>query len=251
MKKSVNEVVYELTGKQDEKILGMNTTDLIEQVILPEIVRPTGQDTRGWRISDDYMYLIADYGHELWDGDCYRGGFLYEIAMQRISCGAVLHEATRVLEALPGPYRKYSTYFDQPGLMSGGCLHFLTEQAETVLKFKPEGVYVSASASALADHMEKILFGIIDQLDETGKALTNYMLGREIDGAKVFLMAWITLRRCRPETLWRHCAGQKNWRRWTDFLREQWYCIDHDEFARLIGLSGPFKAWRAKRKLFA
>lgn len=239
--RKVNEAVYELTGRKNAAILKMSASDLIEQVILPEIVVVGGQDIRGWRISDAFMDLMAQYGEELRSGDSYRGGILYEIAMQRISCGAVLHEATPVWDALPKPYRKYSAYYDQPGLMSKSCFNFLQRQAENVLRYADQ---------ERALHMQKILFGIIDHLNSAGQELKGYMLGQEVDGAKVYAMAWITLCRCRMEQLWRHLATPQGWEGHRMFFREYWNCIDPREFARLIGITGPFKAWRAKRKVF-
>ncbi len=241
MKKSVNQAVYELTGSKNAEILKMSVTDLIKQVILPEIVVIGGQDIRGWRISDSFMNLMAEYGEELRRGDSYRGNILYEIAMQRISCGAVLHERTPVLEALPRPYRKYSAYYDQPGLMSKGCFNFLQQQAENVLRY---------ATAERALHMQTILFGIIDHLNSAGQELKGYMLGKEIDGVQVYAMAWITLCRCCMQELWRHLATPQSWEEHRMFFREYWSSINHEEFARLIGLRGPFKVWRAQRKVF-
>lgn len=62
----LREKVYELTAKQNEGIFKMSDQDLIEYVILPQIAKPTGPDTRGKCISDDFMELMADFGQELY-----------------------------------------------------------------------------------------------------------------------------------------------------------------------------------------
>ena len=63
----------------------MSQNEVVNKVILPIIVQPTGQDIRGWRIGDDYMSLMAEFGEYCWQQDAFTGEILLEIALQRIS----------------------------------------------------------------------------------------------------------------------------------------------------------------------
>lgn len=127
--------VAAMSGKNVNELVGMSQNEVVNKVILPIIVQPTGQDIRGWRIGDDYMSLMAEFGEYCWQQDAFTGEILLEIALQRISCGAVLHEASSY-KILPEAYRKYSAMCDQPGLMSDACFNFLQKQIVTCLKAK-------------------------------------------------------------------------------------------------------------------
>ena len=77
-----------MSGKNVNELVGMSQNEVVNKVILPIIVQPTGQDIRGWRIGDDYMSLMAEFGEYCWQQDAFTGEILLEIALQRISCGA-------------------------------------------------------------------------------------------------------------------------------------------------------------------
>ena len=156
--------VAAMSGKNVNELVGMSQNEVVNKVILPIIVQPTGQDIRGWRIGDDYMSLMAEFGEYCWQQDAFTGEILLEIALQRISCGAVLHEASSY-KILPEAYWKYSAMCDQPGLMSDACFDFLQKQIVTCLKTK-----------LTREHAQKIIFGLIDHLDEQGNELNGYML---------------------------------------------------------------------------
>lgn len=236
----LREKVYELTGKRNEGIFKMSDQDLIEYVILAQIVKPTGPDTRGKYISDDFMELMADFGQELYKKDVLIGQVLFEVAMQRISYDAI-HNQRTILTSLPAPYRKYSVYFDEPGPISLGCFHFLQKQGEFVL-----------GIDGCRKHMEDILFGIIDHWDKNGHEQGEHMLPSAVDGATLYQQAWIILHKCIPfKKLWQHCATPDSWQQRKVFFQENWKRIDHKEFADRIGLNGHFKSLRAKRLVFA
>ena len=175
--------VAAMSGKNVNELVGMSQNEVVNKVILPIIVQPTGQDIRGWRIGDDYMSLMAEFGEYCWQQDAFTGEILLEIALQRISCGAVLHEASSY-KILPEAYRKYSAMCDQPGLMSDACFNFLQKQIVTCLK-----------AKLTREHAKKIIFGLIDHLDEQGNELNGYMLKYghfHTDTQTVFSWAWET-----------------------------------------------------------
>ncbi|MEI3545620.1 MAG: hypothetical protein V8R23_05105 [Alphaproteobacteria bacterium] len=76
--------VAAMSGKNVNELVGMSQSEVVNKVILPIIVQPTGQDIRGWRIGDDYMSLMAEFGEYCWQQDAFTGEILLEIALQRI-----------------------------------------------------------------------------------------------------------------------------------------------------------------------
>ena len=128
--------VAELTNMNVNELAAMPYRQVINSVVLPQILYPTGQDTRGWRIGENYMNLMAEFGTKCWLRDHFTGEIMLEIALQRLSKGAVLHEA-HSFKVLPQAYWKYSAMGDQPGLMTDTCWKFLQAQAHT----NPKEVY--------------------------------------------------------------------------------------------------------------
>lgn len=61
--------VAKLSGMTQNEIEAMSHKEIVRKVILPKILHEGGQDIRGWRIGDDYMLLIADFGEYLWKQD--------------------------------------------------------------------------------------------------------------------------------------------------------------------------------------
>lgn len=205
---------------------------LMDEVILPSIVRPTGQDIRGWYIGDDFMSLMAKYGEYIAgvSGSCY--DILAEIAMQRLSHGAVLHEPTPVVEALPPEYRKYSSANDQPGLMSEACWEFYRANAKLLL-----------ARPRLHTHAAKIARGIITHSDDDGCELGGYMWGNEyciktpLLEARRFCME--LLDNMVDETF-EHITAD-NWLRFVHFLNKHQEKINWKSFYQMLGVGGLFQ----------
>lgn len=171
--------------------------------------------------------------------DAFTGEILLEIALQRISCGAVLHEASSY-KILPEAYRKYSAMCDQPGLMSDACFDFLQKQIVTCLK-----------AKLTREHAQKIIFGLIDHLDEQGNELNGYMLKYghfHTDNQTVFSWAWATAGKYFTyEELYDHFATPERWERFIPFFKENRPVIYKPDFCKRIGVSGFWnkrKVWK-------
>lgn len=223
-----------------EQIIGrelgnIHHVDLVNKVILPEIVRPTGQDIRGWRISDSFMNLMADFGQDFYARDRFTGEILLEIAMQRISCGAVLHEQTSI--KLPFGYENFSVAKDQWGLMSEGCWAFIQKQATFCLQ-----------AKKVKFHMKTILFGLLDHIDGD-TTLNGYMLGSydsQLKPKNVYQFAWSVLAaNVSFEERYEHFATPERYKKYAGFFKENWSKIDKSNFFAKIGITGFF----AKRKV--
>jgi len=202
---------------------------LMDEVILPIIVRPTGQDIRGWRIGDDFMSLMEKYGEYIAgvSGECY--DILAEIAMQRLSHGAVLHEPTPVVEALPPEYRKYSVAGDQPGLMSEACWEFYRANAKLMLE-RPK----------LHDHAAKIARGIVIHSDDDGNEVGDYMWGHcgiPLKEARQFCMELLD---DMVDETFEHITAD-NWLRFTSFLKKHQEKINWKSFFKMLGITGLFQ----------
>lgn len=229
--------IFEITGVN---VQNLSTREIVDQVVLPKILQPTGQDIRGWRIGDTYMNLIADFGQEFYRNDYFAGELLLEIAMQRISCGAVLHESTPI--TLPAGYEKYSVACDQYGLMSEGCWNFIKMQTDLCLQLPTTN-----------NHMKKIIFGLVDHLTPEGEKLGGYMLGSidyKLDGKIVYKFAMETLKKFVPfEELYQHWATPESYSKQAAFFKENWNLIDKKDFFKRIGKTGFFEKRKIKKEI--
>ena len=210
---------------------------MMDEVILPFIVFPTGQETRGWRIHDEYMAFMAEFGKFINEKSESAYNILAEIGMQRISCGAVLHEPTPVDEALPLEYRHYSAAEDQSGLMTQACWDFYKENAVLMLK-----------NLNLHDHAAKICLGIITHCDEHGNGI-DYSWGMNmktsLKDAKNFCMDNLC-KYCTVETI--DQINADNWQHFLPFLQDAWNLINWDQFYQNVGAYGIFRT-RKRNKI--
>ena len=239
MEKFLNRVA-ELARMDVNDLASQTYRQVINNVVLPVILRPTGQDIRGWRIGDDYMAIIAEFGRECWLRDNYTGEILLEIALQRLSCGAVLHEG-HSFKILPEAYWKYSAMCDQYGLMDDACWEFLKKQANTCFQ-----------ASLTKEHIVKIVFGLLDHLDEEGNELKGYMLkysNFHTDTKEVYQWAWnFAVEHFSFEEMYAHFATPQNWQRFIPFFKLHKGKIDKSDFCHRIGVEGFWnkrKVWKS------
>ncbi|MBQ7285119.1 MAG: hypothetical protein IJW72_02575 [Alphaproteobacteria bacterium] len=231
-----------ITELTNVNVNGMSAAEIVNTVVLPRIVYPTGQDIRGWRIGDDFMNLMADFAPDFYHADSYTAIILLEIAMQRLSCGAVLHDPTPVLDALPNGYKQYSSACDQPGLMSNGCWNFIRKQAAFCL-----------SIPQTRDHMTKIIFGLYDHLDKNGNELYGFTLGGsdfKTSGKEVFDFATQTIGNLTFQEQYEHFATPNRYMRNKEFFRNNWQHIDKKDLAQRLNIKGFFKEFKTKRAIF-
>lgn len=250
--------IAKYSHKDLAELENLSQRELVDNVILPLWVKKTGQDIRGWRVPDSFMEFMARFGNYCFAQDAYTGAVLYEIAMQRISCGAVLHKhrIVKVDEFLPHEYSKYSTLCDQKGLMSPACWSFLRDQMKFMLYF-----------DATKEHATAILFGVLDNVDRNGNLLNGYMFDGERDGlpdARDFwawavrnaldkdLYPWMV--RCPNEDkalvptviVEKHFSHPDRWRHYLWYWCKKWDKMskeDKQKFFDAIGVSG----WWQKR----
>lgn len=239
MEKAFLTSVSQAANVAPEEVNGKTLDQVIEEIILPKILRPGGQDTRGWRIPDKYMSLMAEFGEYLHKNSS-EGQYLLEIALQRLSCGAVLHAPTSY-DVLPAKYKQYSVQYDQHGLMSDECWEFLTQQAKTCL-----------SAEFTREHAAKIIFGLLDHLDEKGNTLGSYMfggIGFKTPAKNAYDWAFQTVvENILFDELYDHLATPERWEKYKGWLKTNWSEIDKTDFYQRIGI-GFFKRRKVKKEV--
>jgi len=165
------ESVAIICGVNSEEITGLSQRRLVEDLILPRALKESGQDTRGWRISPQFMQFMAYWGQKCVNIDRESGELLMEIALQRLSCGAVIFkEKYNILQALPEEYRKYSVCYDQPGLMDESCMTFLYRNLYFCMK--------NLHNATWRYHAELICKGLLQNIACNGELLNGYLWGQ-------------------------------------------------------------------------
>lgn len=233
--------VAKLARKSETQLTALPHKQLIEEVVLPYIVLPCGQNTRGWRIGDDFMEFMADFGQYCYTQDPDSGAILLEIALQRLSKGAVLHEESS-FDVLPPRYSKYSAKYDQPGLMSEACWKFLQAQADTCF----------CCDSMTREHIKKIIFGLLDHIDSEGNT-GDYLLKSfafQVSPLEIRTWAWEIAQKEMPLIqLVMHFATPTRWRKWKPFFKEHWDQINKEDFFHRIKADGFFNGYFQKKKI--
>ena len=215
------ENVANLCRVDESKLMGVSQPELVNNFILPLGVEPTGQDTRGRRISPEFMAFMADWGQYCFSADHATGELLMEIALQRLSKGTIVRniikdevfeadmaalepkkdddpvtlEKKRIARAeknvaylavtaqelyapynpwfsLPEEYRKYSSWYDQPGLMDQACWNFVKENLWFCMERLDNAVW--------RGHAEKLCVGLLQHVSSDGKELGNYLWNEDL-----------------------------------------------------------------------
>lgn len=236
--------VSSLSSLPFEELKTKDLQTLADTVILPIILRPGGLDIRGWRIPDVYMTLMADFGKEIRDENWFIGDILLELALQRLSCGAVVHELTS-FDVLPDHYKFYSAKRDQQGLMSDACWSFLTKQINTCL----------SGDIKTKEHAEKIVLGLLTHIDDSGKPIGSFMLdnsGFHVSGEEV--IAWakeIAFNKLPFKAIYEALATPENWERFSWWFGSNWKQIDQKDFFTRIQVKGFFAKRKIKKQILS
>ena len=251
------------SDKDVAKLRKMTQRQLVDEVILPLWLKPSGQSTRGWRIPDSFMEFMARFGDYCYEKDPATGAVLYELALQRISCGAVMHKHREVgiMEFLPARYSIYAVGCDQPGLLSPRCWEFLRSQMKYML-----------SIEETKEHATAILFGVLDNIDCQGNLLNGYIVG---SGSgipdKRDLWAWAVKTVLDKEYYpWsveyagedkglvpialveQHFSRPENWRNYLWYWSKCWpdkSNADRQKFFKAIGVSGWWQKYKIKKEI--
>ncbi|MBR2273281.1 MAG: hypothetical protein IJ864_00375 [Alphaproteobacteria bacterium] len=119
--------VAELCQIDSDELKGLRVAQVVDDYILPYAVQIGGQYTRGWRIPSSFMAFMSKWGKYCVSEAPMQGELLMELALQRISKGAVIIPAYSYIASLPAEYQKYTAEYDQPGLLGQAEYDFLVK----------------------------------------------------------------------------------------------------------------------------
>lgn len=201
---------------------------LVDSFILPEVVKKA--ENRGGHLSDTFMKLMAKHGQEFVQDAPYTGNVLMEIALQRLSRGAVKHEDVSHLANLPMEYEDYSVDKDQYALMSKACWEFITKQLRFCL---------TSLKQEYCEHAKIILWDLLKNLNSDGTTNNSYMWMENLCGiSSTEALNWVI-----EEVITTYGTDevvkfytQPNWREHKDFFADYFWFIDRDLFFSLIDL---------------
>lgn len=160
--------IENVTGEQN--LSSKTWQEIVDEVILP---RMAGTRASRCSIGDMFLNFLAYFPSEISVKDLDLAPVLFEIGLQRLSCGAVIHDEIPWLETLPKEYQQYSSSWDFNHTMTQGCYNFIMNGLEIALKLK-----------TTRDHALKILFGLMQYITPTGEVDSNYVLGDFTDRAE-------------------------------------------------------------------
>lgn len=164
---SMEKIISYIENVTKERNLSLFTwEELVDKIILPKMAGPKNEMQSRYKIGDMFMNLLAYFPQEISEKNIVLAPILFEIALQRLSCGAVLHDSTPWPEPLPEKYWEYSSKWDERHVMTEGCYNFIMNGLEQALKF-----------DMTRDHALKILFGLMEYTDVTGNIYADFMLG--------------------------------------------------------------------------
>jgi len=210
------------TGKSN--LGNKNWKEVVDTVILPKMAGPAG--TR-WCINDLFMNFVATFAYDISLKDNYTATAMLEIGLQRLSCGAVQHEATTWPEPLPREYWPYSSKWDSSHIMTEGCYNFIMKAMETCLKNK-----------VTHSHALKILFGVLTQVSPDGKTASRLYYDEEAFGTgarEKFSVMYFQAKRlaetyATKEELYAHYAKPEEWKKHKQWFAENMQTLDWKQF---------------------
>lgn len=235
---------YEISSKTKvsvEELAKKSWSEIVDEVILPKMAGPV--KTR-WCINDDFMTLMADYHEEMYLKDKDTTSVMLEIALQRLSCGAVRHSnnPTTWPEPLPVKYWEYSSKWDEGHVMTQGCYNFICSGAmELCLKI-----------DLTRNHAMAILLGIMEDVLPSGEHNCYYLYKHEFEARCMYNIAQgLAEKFGKYEELFESYAKPGQWEKHIDWFSQNYGKINWEKFFENTKcLSGNwFQRWRQKSNI--
>lgn len=169
----MEKIISYIENVTKEKNLSSKTwQEIVDTVVLPKMAGQKNAIQSRYKIDDMFMNFLAIYAHDISCEDQTLAPILFEIGLQRLSCGAVLHDSTPWPDPLPKKYWEYSSKWDEKHIMTEGCYNFIMNGIEQTLKFE-----------MTRNHALKILFGLMQYTDTEGNIYSGFMLSNFKDKA--------------------------------------------------------------------
>ncbi|MBP5353389.1 MAG: hypothetical protein J6Y91_06500 [Alphaproteobacteria bacterium] len=209
----------------------MSQQELVDKIILPHLAGIARDNIRYNRITGTYMQFLADWGQTCIELDRTSGELLMEMALQRLSKGAVIHSGVHLINILPDEYKKYTAAYDEPGLVGPECWNFI--KANLVFCIQ------NLRTESYRCHAEAILWGLLDHLNPDGSTNDGYMWNRPdyvgASEAEAYHWAEVAAIKCfGVDAIAQHFAPK--WQQHKDFLRRYDDGINWDNFFKKVDL---------------
>ena len=222
----------------DDPLKCTSEHEAIQMFVVPKILKHY-KERKNQRISDDFMQLMACHGSVILQDNLY-GVPLFEFALQRISCGGVVHKRLEKNNNFSYTLWDYSAIHDAPAPMNRYDFLFLFNQLQAI-----------RTKEDLQDHLKLILFGIINNLSEDGKELYANTLAPDIHPPSLYNMAWSAIRKFYTVSEIAKTLGTpQGIIKYNTWFRAHWDKFDHAELYSQLGISGCFKERKLKKMIF-
>ena len=215
--------------------------DIVDTVILQQLTGPCDS------INDRFINFLADNMGLLYQQDRASASVLAEIALQRLSRGAVPHHGTIYwLDALPQKYWHYSSKWAEPHVMTEGCFNFLLR-----------GIGFCMSDPATRQHAKNILFGVMGGISANGRVFYYQYeeLGRSKRITLHFTAQQIIEACCSYEEIYAEYAFPELWEEHRRWFAKHYEQINWPQFFSDTQCDGkniflrPFRRRRIKEEL--
>ncbi len=237
----MNRMISYIENETKKNCANKSWKEIVDTIIFPHMAGPNG--TR-WCIHDMFMNFMADFAAEAYQKDAYTGSAMLETALQRLSCGAVLHEATPWPEPLPKEYWDYSSKWDESHILTQGCFNFIMKGIETALK-----------CEMTKDHALKILFGLMAYISPNGKVDHSYYAIGDFEKQATTLFhhaSKLVEEYASYENIYKHYAMPGQWEKHIFWFSENQKKINWKNFFRetkSADTGNIFKRWKQRRAI--
>ena len=228
----------------------------LKNSVLPKMA---GLPSKRTRIGSKMMNFLAENGHLYFVNYPDLCSIIYEIGLQRISCGPVMHPDDRLhtFTALPQAYRRYGSLAG-----SKGCYPERMDRYDEKFLYKclEECILLPTTRT----HGLAVCFGLVRYLDPDGSSLCHYELGSSSyhpSGVKLYNLAdYLINRYATIDEIMNHWATPRQWKRhqatfsqlakrhqldWKKFFQTT-HLFEEENFFQRLRLKNQLKAQMTK-----
>ena len=182
-----------------DELEGLGVGEVAERYILPKLL-----GTYSERVSvSRFLKFMAKWGRYIYQNSSFYGCLLFELGLQRISRGALLHEGVDLVKLLPKSYQKYTFAYDEYRIFTEECWEFFENNL---------CVMFSMNDPKCREHCRKIVFGIMEHIDINGETdmLWNNKVAKHTPRELRALVKPYATERCSENERWNYLARVAN-----------------------------------------